>query len=197
MLCAKLRPYNRVCLSTSGGIARIWIFDGEDFVFTQAAPAADGTIAPYTAIALNTGAVAADGALMYPIKFERKTAELSFTQSRNGCSVKYEHKLEFQLTEISHLIANWNMAIDAAGCCCGVAMIIQCNSGKILVAGEKYVNAAVIPIPLEMQQNGSTGTTGKLMEDPNMQTAILIGDYNRPLFEYTGTAQSIVDLETA
>ena len=197
MLCAKLKPYNRACSSTSGGIARIWIFDGEDFNFTQAAPAADGTIAPYTAIELNMGATAVGGALMFPIKFEKKTGEYTYTHSRNGCSVKYEHKLEFGLTEISQLVANWNMAVDAAGCCCGIGMMIQFNNGKIFVAGEKIVNDEAIAVPLEMVQNGSTGTSGKLMEDPNAQTTILIGDFNRPLYEYTGTAQSIIDLETA
>ncbi|KAA5532649.1 hypothetical protein F0919_17870 [Taibaiella lutea] len=196
-LCVKLKPYNRTCSATTGGIARVWIFDGEDFDFTQAAPAVDGTVAPYTVIALSEDAVAADGALMYPIRFDKKTAEYTYTQSRNGCSVKYAHKLEFQLAELSQLIANWNIAVDKAGCCCGVGLVIQMNSGKILIAGEKYVNGAAISIPLEMQQDGSTGTSGKLMDDPNSQTAIMVGDYNRPLFEYTGTVQSIIDLETA
>lgn len=196
MLCTNLKPYNRACSPTSGGIARLWIFDGEDFDFTQAAEDPDTGAQPYTAIALRTGATAAAGALMFPIKFGAKTAEYTFTHSRNGCSVKYEHKLEFLLPDLSQLITTWNQAVDAASCCCGVGLMIQLNSGKILVAGEKYVNSDAITIPLQMEQNGSTGTSGKLMEDVNGETVIMLGDHVRKLYEYTGTVQSIIDLET-
>src|SRR5690606_8020844 len=188
--------YDRACSPTSGGIARIWIFDGEDFDFTQAEEDPLVGPLPYTAVALRTGATAAGGALMFPIRFEKKAAEYTFTQSRNGCSVKYEHRLEFGLPDLSQLTTQWNLAVDAASCCCGVGLAIQLNSGKIFIAGEKYVNGSVINIPLEMQQNGSTGTSGRLMEDFNGETVVLIGDYTRKLYEYSGTVQSIIDLET-
>lgn len=195
-LCVKLLKYNRNCQSTSGGIAKTWLFDGEDFDFTQAA-AVGGVAAPYTAISLRDGADPEQGALMFPVTFDKKSAEYTFTHSRNGCSVKYEHRLEFQLSELSQLLTNWNKAVDAAGCCCGIGIVILMNNGKIFIMGEKYVNDEVLPVPLEMQQNGSTGTSGKLMEDFSGQTVVMLGEFNRALYEYTGTVQSIVDLETA
>ncbi len=194
MLCTTLRPYNRTCGPTSGGVARLWIFDADDFNFTQAAADPSGA-KPYSAVALRPGATAAGGARMFPIKFEKDEAEYTFKQSRKGCSVKYEHQLEFKLADLSQLITNWNAAIDAAGCCCGIGIVVQLNSGKIFVAGEKWVNSAAIDIPLEMKQDGSSGTSGKLKDDFNGETVIIKGDHMRKLYEYSDKVQSIIDLQ--
>ena len=194
MLCVNPQAYDRVCGPTSGGIARIWLFDGEDFNLTQAA-AVNGVAQPYAAIALRAGATAASGAKMFPVKFEKDEAEYTFKQSRKGCSVKYEHQLEFKLPDLSQLITTWNASLDSAGCCCGVGLAIQLNSGKIFIAGEKYVNAEVIDIPLTLKQDGSSGTSGKLLDDFNGETVIIKGDAGRKLYEFTGGVQAIVDLQ--
>jgi hypothetical protein len=46
-----------------------------------------------------------------------------------------------------------------------------------------------------MQQNGSTGTTGKLFEDANGQTTKLVGDFNRSAYEFTGGSAALEALE--
>jgi len=195
MLSISLKAFDRECAPTSGGISRAWIFDRDDFNFTQAAADADGNKAPYSAIALRAGADPGDGALLYPVIFEEKTAEYRYTQSLTGSSIKYEHILEFLLPDIGHFITQWNEKVDAAAACHGIGIIIELNSEKIIVLGEKYVNSARIT-DWKMKQNGSTGTTGKLLEDANGQTTLLTGDYRRGAYEYSGSAASLEAFET-
>lgn len=195
MLCITLKAFDRPCAPTSGGVSRVWIYDRDDFNFTQGAADADGNKPQYSAIALRAGAIPADGALLFPVTFQVKEAEYRYTQSLNGPSVKYEHILEMLLPDIGHFITQWNEKIDAAAACCGIGLIVELNSGKILVLGEKYVNGTPIR-DWRIGQNGSTGTSGKLYEDPNGQTTLLTGDFFRGAYEYSGGVAALIALET-
>lgn len=195
MLCVTFLNYLRTCAPLSGGISDILAFDPDDFTFTQAA-AVDGVEQPYTAVALRTDAVAADGALMFAIQFTRDEAEWTWKQSVKGCNVKYEHTLTFQLPENSQTLTTFMQALDAASCCCGIGLIIRLITGKILVAGEKYVNDASIP-RFTMINNGSSGGSGKLQDDFNGGTLVLTGSFSRSLFEFTGDWADLEALETA
>lgn len=187
MLCVSLKSYSRQCSPTSGGVSRIFIFDPEDFNFTQTT---GDPLPGYSAIALNTGATQADGAQMYPVNFTYEEAEYKYTQSRKGCAVKYAHELDFSLTDLDQNLANFNTALDSAGCCCGIGVIIELNNGKVLVLGEKYVNAATIP-QWRMTHDGSTGTSGKVYDDEIGQQSVLKGDYSRAAYEFTGGISAI------
>jgi hypothetical protein len=195
MLCVKLKKYDKACTPTTGGVSRLWIFDRDDFDFTQGAADADGNKPEYTAIARRAGATADGGGNLFPVLFQFKEASYSYTQSlTNGTSVKYEHSLEFLLADISHFITQWNERVDAASACCGIGVILELNSGKVLVLGEKYVNGASIR-EWRIVQNGSTGTSGKLYEDVNGQTTKLIGDFSRGAYEFTGGTAALEALE--
>lgn len=194
MLCVKLKKYDVECQRTTGGISRVWIFDRDDFDFTQAAADADGNKPTYTAVARRAGATAIGGANLFPVLFEYKSGEYRYTHSLTGSSVKYEHVLEFLLPDLSHFITQWNEAVDKASACCGIGVIVELNSGKIFVLAEKYVNGAKIQ-EWRMAQNGSTGTSGKLFEDPNGQTTLLTGDYLRGAYEFSGGAAALEALE--
>jgi hypothetical protein len=202
MLSIKLNIYDKPCQATSGGVSRLWIFDRDDFDFTQAAADANGNLPPYTAIARRTaaGATAEGGANLYPVKFQYKECSYTYNQTlANGTSTKYDHNLEFLLADVSHFITNWNERVDAASACNGIGVIIELNSGgtngsRILVLSEKYVNGSSIR-EWRMQQNGSSGTTGKLFEDVNGQTTKLVGDYFRGAYEFTGGAAALEALE--
>lgn len=154
------------------------------------------TTAPTVQI-VSPGATAEGGGKMFPISFSKNgnEAEYTYSQSRNGTSVKYEHQLEFFSANLDQLQTQWNQAIDAAGACSGIGMVIQLNSGKIFVAGEKWINDNPVDIPLLIRQDGSTGTSGKLLDDPNGQTSILKGDYTRSLYEFTGGLNAITAME--
>lgn len=194
MLCIRLKGFDQACQKTTGGVSKIWIYDRDDFNFTQAANDADGSKGKYTAIARRDGATSDGGANLYPVKFQFKEAEYKYTQSLNGASVKYEHSLEFLISNLSHVISTWNDAVDSAAACCGIGVIVQLNSGVIFVLGEKYVNTEEIP-EWRIAQSGSTGTSGKLYEDPNGQTTILTGDYSRSAYEYSGSVASLTALQ--
>lgn len=186
MLCVSLKPYTRACGAVTGGISDIAIFDPNDLDFTQAA-AVDGVAQPYTAVAERDGV---DGISIFSISFQPDEAEWTFTQSVTGCSTSYEHEFIFQLPENSQALTTFQAALDAAGCCCGIGFIMRMNSGKIFVAGEKYVNAASIQ-KFIIKQDGSEGGSGKLFADFNGANIHLKGTYLRNLYEYTGTWASI------
>ncbi|MGE9312888.1 hypothetical protein ACLOAU_14670 [Niabella sp. CJ426] len=191
MLCATLRPRNRACGPTTGGVSDVAAFDPNDLNFTQGADVS-GAKAPYTAVALRATAVAP---VVFPVTFKENEAELKFTQSRNGCSVKYEHELDLSIEDLDQSATQFLQAVDAAACCCGLGFFVRLNSGKIFVMGEKYVNADEIS-KFKIVQDGSTGTTGKLFEDFNGVNLVFKGSYSRALYEYSGTWASVIALTT-
>jgi hypothetical protein len=193
MLSISLRSFDRECSPTTGGISDIWIFDRDDFNFTQAA-ATNGDLPAYSAIALREGATAEGGALLYHVDFSDKSAEYRYAQSLNNeVSVKVEHTVEFLMADLDNFITQWNVKVDAAAACHGIGVIVRLNSGKIFVLGEKYVNDER-QLDWKMKQNGSTGTSGKLREDVNGQTTLLVGDFGRTAYEYSGSVSSLESL---
>jgi hypothetical protein len=194
MLTVKLKKYDVACAATTGGVSRVWIFDRDDFNFTQAAADADGNKPEYTAIARRAGVTSEGGGNLFVVKFQYKEGQYQYTQSKNGTSVKYEHTLTMLMPDLSHFITQWNERVDEASACNGIGIIVELNSGKVFVLAEKYVNDTPIR-EWRMEQNGSTGDSGKLFEDPNGQTTKLVGDFNRSAFEYTGGIASLIALE--
>lgn len=189
MVCVNLISYKKDCTTTSGGISDIAIFDPFDFDFTQAAPV-NNMAQPYSAITLRAGATSAGGGKVYPVTFQQDEAEWTHKQSVKGCSVKWDHEFKFMLTNNSQTLTVFQQALDAAGCCCGIGVFVRLNSQKIFVAGERYVNGTSIP-KFIVKQDGTEGTSGKVMDDPNQSTISLKGSYIRNLYEYTGTWESI------
>lgn len=202
MLCVKLKSFDRPCGAVAGAVSRTWTFDRDDFDFTQPAADADGNKVPYSAIALRSGADANAGAVLFPTIFQIDEAEYKYTQSKKGASVKYAHELDFLLPDIGHFITQWNEKIDAAGSCCGIGLIVELFSesnynpgeGRILVLGEKFVNGNQIRRWM-IAQDGSTGTSGKLIDDSNGQQTSLKGDYFRSAYEFIGGVAAIEALE--
>lgn len=194
MLCVTLKGRTRTCGSVTGGISDIGLFDPNDFNFTQAADVA-GEKQPYSAAALRAGATGVGGAKVYVVSFQEDEAEWTWKQSRKGCSTKYEHEWILQLPENEHGLTTFLQALDAAGCCCGLGIIMRLNSGKIFVAGEKYVNGSAIP-KFKITQDGSDGTSGKLFDDFNGGNLHLKGSYSRNLYEFSGTWADIEALIT-
>lgn len=194
MLSVTLIDYNAQCAVTTGGVSNIWLFDRDDFEFTQAAAATDGSLPPYSAVALRTGATATAGAKMFPINFFYQECEYKYNMTKKGASVEYAHEVTFLLPDLSNLITNWNSMVDAAGACHGVGMVIQLFSGKIFVLGEKWVGTNALP-EWRIAQDGSSATTGKLFSDVNGQTTTLKGPYKRAAYEFSGGAAAIIALQ--
>lgn len=186
MLCVALKQYSRACGGVTGGISDVGIFDPNDLNFTQAADV-DGVKQKYSAVAERDDVVTPS---VFLISFQVDEGEWTWTQSVTGCAVKYEHEFIFQLPENSQALTTFQQALDAAGCCCGIGMIVRLNSGKIFVAGEKYVNDESIP-RFTIKQDGSEGGSGKLFDDFNGGNIHFKGSYSRNLFEYSGTWASI------
>jgi hypothetical protein len=185
MLCTNLKGRTRACGPVTGGVSDVGIFDPNDFNFTQAAPVS-GVTQPYTAAVLRSGATSAAGAKVYLLSFQQDEGEWTWKQSVKGCSVKYDHEIILQMPENDMTLTTFLQSIDSAGCCCGLGIFIRLNSGRIFVAGEKYVNGSSIP-RFTWKQDGSDGTSGKLFDDFNGGNIHLKGSYGRNLYEWTGT----------
>lgn len=151
---------------------------------TITAPGTGYTTAP-TVSFTGGGASLAGGGKMFLINFQADEAEWTWKQSVKGCAVKYEHEIILQLPENEQGLTNFLESLDAAGCCCGLGIAFRLNSGKVFLAGEKYVNGTAIP-RFTMKQDGSDGGTGKLFDDFNGGNLHLKGSYSRNLYEYTG-----------
>ena len=179
----------------TGAVATATVVDGVITAITVTTPGS-GYLSGSVQI-IPGGATASGGAKFFPIGFSKNgnEAEYTYTQSRNGSSVKVEHQIEFFVPDLDQLISQWNQSIDNAGACGGIGLAMQLNSGKIFIAGEKWINEEPVDIPLLLRQDGSTGTSGKLYDDPNGQTTIIKGDYKRTLYEFTGGLSSIVGME--
>lgn len=180
MICVSLKPYSRACGGVTGGISDLGIFDPNDLDFTQTTT--DGVIGAYTAADERHGV---EGISVFLVSFQVDEGEWKWTQSVTGCAVKYDHEFIFQLPENSQTLTNFQQALDAAGCCCGIGMFVRLNSGKVFVAGEKIVNGASIP-RFNMKQDGSEGGSGKLFNDFNGGNIHFKGSYSRNLYEFTG-----------
>lgn len=185
MLCVSLQSYVRSCSPSTGGVSDILFFDPSDFNFTQAS-----VNAAYTAVARRSGATAGGGALMYPVSFNEFEAERTWKHSVKGCSVKYEHEVHAQLPTLSNALTTFLQSLDAAGCCCGLGVVIRHNDGRIFIMGEKYVSGSTIT-KFTAKMDGSDGATGKLFDDFNGVNVVIKSSYSRDLREYTGTWDSL------
>lgn len=191
--CAKVIKYiPATCAVVPGGVAQIFIADATLFDFTQAAPVS-GVPQPYTAITdLGTSTK------IYGVKFTRMQAEYTYDQSNtDGVAPVYNHKLTFPVPDINMLTEQWSTLVDTQGYCCGILLIIILNSGRILIMGENSVNAATLAVPFYTYQDGSKASSGKKMDDQNQNVVTIVGQYNRPLIEYTGSLASIIALAAA
>lgn len=182
MICVQLAGYQRSCGAVTGGLSDVGVFDPFDLNFTQA-----GAGDPYTAVAERDGSVAPS---IYMISFLVDNGEFTIKQSVSGCSVKYEMEWILQLADLNNDIVNFLQNLDAAGCCCGLGVIFRLNSNKIFVAGERYVNDAAIT-KFIIKNDGTDGTSGKLLDDFNGINLHLKGSYSRMPLEYTGTWESL------
>lgn len=185
MLCVTLRSYSRGCGPVTGGISDILFFDPSDFNFTQVGPTD-----PYSAVTRRTGATAVGGALMFPVTFNVGEANRTWAHSRKGCSVKYDHTVNAQLPQLSNALTTFLSALDAAGCCCGIGLIIRANDKKTFVMGEKYVNNEEIT-KFTVVMDGSNGDSGKLFDDFSGANVVIKGPYSRDLFEFSGAWSAI------
>jgi hypothetical protein len=189
MLSVNLQSYTKPCEATTGGISEIWIFDPADFNFTQGA-AVSGNLPGYSAVAL----IGASTGKMYPLSFQNDEAEYKFKQTVNGASVKYEHDVMAQLPNLSNDLTNYLRSLDVAGTCTGFGVIIRLNTGKIFVAGERFVNSSAIT-KFIIKMDGTEGGSGKKLEDFNGANVAFKANYSRGLYEFTGGVTAITDLE--
>jgi hypothetical protein len=172
----------------SGAAGTATIVNGVVVSVTVTSPGTGYTSAPTIAFnaTTNTGKI-------YPVSFQQDEAEWKWSQSVKGCSVKYDHEFDFQIPDNSQTMTNWQQSLDAAACCCGLGMIVRLNNGKILVAGEKFVNGTEQP-RFTLKQDGSSGTSGKLIDDANAGNMVFKGSYTRNLYEYSGDWADITAL---
>jgi hypothetical protein len=139
----------------------------------------------------NTGATVQGGAKMYPINFLENTGEYTFDNPESeSCSIAFKHTFSCTVINISQELNNFINGIDAAGCCCGLGIVMELNSGVILVMGEKFVgNVEGKRFKIKASSKGSSG---KKFEDNNSAELTFNGSFTRPLNTFTGGVGAIL-----
>jgi hypothetical protein len=147
------------------------------------------TSAP-TATLSSSGATLAGGGRMYPLNFMEYTGEYTFDNpSSETCSVKYTHTFTATLVNISQSLNNFLRIMSDAGCCCGLGLILELNSGVLLVMGENFVgNVQQRRFKVKMS---SKGGSGKKYDDNNSAEVTFTADYFRPLMTFTAGVGAI------
>ena len=173
----------------TGATAVATVVGGVVTAITVTAPGTGYASAP-TISFTGGAATAAAGAKMFKVSFQQDEAEWTFNQTKQGCSVKWEHEWIFQMPQNNQALTTWLQSLDAAGCCCGLGLIFRAMSGEIFVAGEKYVNGSAIT-RFSLFQDATEGGIGKLIEDFNGATVHIKGSYTRNLYEYSGAWSSL------
>lgn len=192
MLCIDLYPYSRSCDLVTGGVSDIWVFDPEDFDFTQSG---NTGVTAYSVVARRTGATSAGGALMYRMRFSPNEAQRTFNRTMQGCSVQYEHIVTCPMPQLSLQLGNLIRSFDRASCCCGIGLVVRHNDSKIFIGGESYVNGTRIP-NFQMKLMDTTGDSGKAFSDFNGANMQFKGMYSRPMIEFSGGMSAITAMES-
>lgn len=195
MLCKTPAALAKVCNNKPSGLSKLWLFDPLDFTFTQ--PTATNGSGALTVVARATGATSIGGALMYPVALDNKDNAATYEAKRTlkNRKAKYEHSVNIKYEELSQTLTDWLTTIDSTACC-GVGMVMQLNSGKILVAGQRVIGGTEIAYPLQMLLEDSTISSGKLSDDFQGGDLNFKGDHNLPLNEFTGNISVIVGFES-
>jgi len=180
MLSIVLQGYTRTCTVTTGGISNIYVFDPQDFDWTQSS-----ANAAYSVVARRTGATSGGGAKFFPVTFINTEAEYKYTQKVTGISVEYAHELVFQVPQLGNSLGTFLTKMDAGSACFGVGVVIVSNDGTISIMGEYSVNGAPIPW-FKAMFDGHQGTSGKKFGDFNGVTCTIKATYFRPLQQYAG-----------
>lgn len=144
-----------------------------------------------TATLSTSGATLAGGGKMFQFNFLENTGEYTFDNPvSEACSIKFMHSLVGTMINVSQSLNNYLNTLSSAGCCCGLGVVMELNSGVILVMGEKYVgNVEQRRFKIKMS---SKGGSGRKYEDPNHADVTFTGDYTRALYSFTGGASAIL-----
>lgn len=195
MLGCNVKGFVRTCSPVTAGVGALWVGDANDFNFTAGAADSDGGATGYSAVALRTGATAADGAKLYAINSFTDSINVDVTQSvgADTGAVSWDYAITARQIQMSQAMTNFNIVLDNASLCCQLVWVWQMNDGTIFVAGEMYVGAT-LQTPFKIIPDGTKMSTGKKRTDLNGQDASFKGSYSRPPFVFTGGITSITAL---
>lgn len=180
-----------------GSNGYVAVSDGEDLNIT--APATSGaahngkylnliTNSPGTPDldnAFNGGVTgSAGGAFLYEINSLEDSITMKATQGYGDGSSEYAYEIKAKAAELCQGMTNFTTKIDTAASCGQLVFVLVMNNGKILVAGERYVNNNQIA-KWRIRQDGTVLDTGNVFKSFNGGDLSFKGTYLRGPFEFT------------
>lgn len=133
-----------------------------------------------------TSSLSTGGAFLFNIDSLVDTIGVDITQANaDGSSSSYEYAITARLAQMSQQMTNFAAKLDGAAVCCQLVFVWRTNDGKIMVAGEKWVDAESIT-RFRVRQDGSKYSIGKKFTDFNGADLSLKGSYSRLPYEFTG-----------
>ena len=172
-----LRGYTKstVCLPVNGGVREIRAFEASEIdTFTY-----DATTHTFTAVSVTTGAVAKN------YEFKEDTAEFKIAKNGENGSVKFTNTIDFDIEKMDQECAR-SVQDLADKSYCGMVFFVQQQidtTTQWWVVGYDPTNLKKRPVRLL----GGEGTSGKKLDDGNMETVSLGNETPiRPIL-FTGT----------
>jgi len=190
VLSIPITGYNRPCVPDQGGISRMWVADPADFDWTQATSAD-----PYTAVALNDGATILGGSGFFRIDFNYQEASYKAAQTLKGTANKWAYTVTCQLPFIDNKLNQFLATMQNAVTCSGLLLVVQFNTGTIIVMGERFVNSNELDALWRIALDGSDEDSGKVFDDFSGANVSFKSDYFRVPYEFTGGLAAIQALE--
>ncbi len=191
-------PYATIPVTFTGGggtgaTAFATVVAGIVISVTVTAGGSGYTTVPTATLSVS-GATAAGGGRLFPVNMVPESGEYTYDNPKSETySVRYDHTFMCQSFNLSQGLSNYLLSLNQGGACCGLGVIMELNSGRIFVMGEAFVGG-VEQRPFRVRLSNK-GTSGKKYDDFNGADLEFSAAYFRPLYEYTGTAASLVALQ--
>lgn len=170
----------------TGATAIATVVAGVVTAITVTAPGTGYTTAPTVAVVAPT-ATAAGGAYLYEIDSLEDSINFKATQSLEdgSSSAVWAYEIIAKAAQLGQKLTNFTEKMDLASACCQLVYIAVQNDGRILVAGEKYVNNVQLT-RWKIRQNGTVLDGGTTFGSFNGGDLKFTGNYRRGPYEFTG-----------
>ena len=176
-----------VVLSGGGGTgatATATVVAGVVTAIVVTAPGTGYTTAPTVALVAQTP-TAVGGAYLYEISSLEDSINFKATQSYTDGATAWAYEIIAKAAQIGQTLTNFTEKMDAASACCQLVYVAVQNDGRILVAGEKYVDN-VQQTRWAIRQNGTVMDGGTTFNSFNGADLKFAGNYRRGPYEFTG-----------
>lgn len=179
----------------TGAVGTATVVNGVITAITVSSGGTGYTTAP-TVVITPAGASAGGGAYLYEIDSLEDSILFEATQSYADGASEWAYDIKAKAAVLGQKLTNFTTKMDAAAACCQLVFVAVQNDGRILVAGEKYVDG--LPIAKwRIRQDGTKLSGGQTFKSFNGGELNFKGTYLRGPWEFTGGLSALTPFISA